>query len=213
MKSPSGGRPSQDIRMSIDGFKHFCLLAETSEGREVRKYFIDIEREYRQNLERQFAISEDNAIAGLESQIETLQEAYQASQRQVYDLSFAVIRLEEKLKPFEKQLSQEFEFDLDTLWSMSGLTANRNYLIGIVLDNFEFGLHFVTTPDIRPTKGGLPKTKYWLTEQCFNQLVISLRSIKGVPIELLPESLVIKIEDYFRPNSRKKNSRFPNRNK
>jgi hypothetical protein len=43
--------------LSLDGFKIFCLSAQTSEGQEVRKYFIAGERTYVQSLERQFAAS------------------------------------------------------------------------------------------------------------------------------------------------------------
>jgi phage anti-repressor protein len=52
-QSPTDGRPSDDFLLTIDGFKHFCLLAETEEGRNIRQYFIDIERAYRLQLERQ----------------------------------------------------------------------------------------------------------------------------------------------------------------
>lgn len=44
----------ENIHLSIDGFKHFCLLARTSKGREVRKYFIDVEKDFRKKLEIQF---------------------------------------------------------------------------------------------------------------------------------------------------------------
>ena len=43
------------IKLSVEGFKAFCLVSETDEGREVRKYFIDAERAYRKQLEIQFA--------------------------------------------------------------------------------------------------------------------------------------------------------------
>ena len=39
----SGGRPSEEIRMSKNCFKQFCMMARTDKGREVRQYFIQCE--------------------------------------------------------------------------------------------------------------------------------------------------------------------------
>lgn len=198
-------------RLSVDGYKHFSMVAKTEYGKQVRQYFIDVEKAYRKQLELQFAAPVNPDIEMLEEQLETLKTAYQASQKEVFDLSHAVLRLEAKLKPFEKQLSLDYDFDLDQLWLMSGLTSDRNYLIKILMDNFDYGFHFTTTPDARPGKGGLPKTKFWLTHQCFNQIVVAIRSLKGVPVDELPETIVIDTQDYFKPNTGKKNKRFPSR--
>lgn len=37
----------EDITLSLDGFKDFCLLAKTPEGRQVRQYFIESEKKWR----------------------------------------------------------------------------------------------------------------------------------------------------------------------
>jgi phage anti-repressor protein len=42
-------------RLSIEALKMFCMMAETQKGREVRQYFISIEKAYRAQLEAQFA--------------------------------------------------------------------------------------------------------------------------------------------------------------
>lgn len=47
MKSPNGGRPSELIEMTCDAVKHFCLLAETEEGRNIRQYFIETEKKWK----------------------------------------------------------------------------------------------------------------------------------------------------------------------
>ncbi len=46
MKTSSGGRPSELIMISIDGFKHFCLMADTPEGIDIRNYFIEATRKW-----------------------------------------------------------------------------------------------------------------------------------------------------------------------
>lgn len=43
----SAGRPYEYIELSLDCFKQFCMMAGTAKGREVREYFIKVEREYR----------------------------------------------------------------------------------------------------------------------------------------------------------------------
>lgn len=48
------GRPSNSIYLSLDGYKHFCMMAKTKKGREIRKYFIEVEDTYRSQLEGLF---------------------------------------------------------------------------------------------------------------------------------------------------------------
>jgi hypothetical protein len=48
LKTPGGGRSSELMNLSIDGFKHFCLMAETEEGEAIRQYFIEAEKNLRQ---------------------------------------------------------------------------------------------------------------------------------------------------------------------
>lgn len=40
----------EKIYLSVDGFKHFCLMARTEEGRHTRRYFIDTEKPTAPNL-------------------------------------------------------------------------------------------------------------------------------------------------------------------
>lgn len=51
------GRLKDSISLSVDGFKMLCMLAETPQGREVRQYFIQVEKAYRAQLERQLQAS------------------------------------------------------------------------------------------------------------------------------------------------------------
>lgn len=47
-KRPQGGTVEVEIfTMSCDAFKHFCLLAETEQGREIRQYFIECEKKWK----------------------------------------------------------------------------------------------------------------------------------------------------------------------
>ncbi|MEO1374449.1 MAG: hypothetical protein AAFW70_09075 [Cyanobacteria bacterium J06635_10] len=42
-----GGRPIEKIYLTIDCFKHFCMMANTKKGKECRKYLIDCEKKFR----------------------------------------------------------------------------------------------------------------------------------------------------------------------
>lgn len=47
LKNKQKGRSSESIKMSCDAFKHFCLLAKTDEGDEIREYFIEAEKKWK----------------------------------------------------------------------------------------------------------------------------------------------------------------------
>lgn len=42
------GRPAEKIYLTIDCFKHFCIMANTKKGKECRRYLLKCEKEYRQ---------------------------------------------------------------------------------------------------------------------------------------------------------------------
>jgi len=46
-KSGNKGRPKEVIKLSIDGLKHICLMADTSEGEQIRQYFIECEKKWK----------------------------------------------------------------------------------------------------------------------------------------------------------------------
>ncbi|MCC3459798.1 MAG: hypothetical protein EAZ73_09120 [Oscillatoriales cyanobacterium] len=43
-KSPTGGRPSHSYRLSVNCFKELGMLAKTSQGKQIRKYFLECEK-------------------------------------------------------------------------------------------------------------------------------------------------------------------------
>jgi phage anti-repressor protein len=56
-ESRQEGRSSDEIRLTCDAFKQFCLMADTEEGRSNRQYFIEAEKNWRlvQEVSPQFA--------------------------------------------------------------------------------------------------------------------------------------------------------------
>lgn len=53
VKSPSGGRPSEWIVLTVDCFKSLSMMAGTPKGREVRQYFIDCETELKRRIKEE----------------------------------------------------------------------------------------------------------------------------------------------------------------
>ncbi|MBW4666507.1 MAG: hypothetical protein KME60_03425 [Cyanomargarita calcarea GSE-NOS-MK-12-04C] len=50
---------SNKHKLSVDASKSFCLAANTDKGEEARRYFIEVEKRYRQHLERSLSLSFD----------------------------------------------------------------------------------------------------------------------------------------------------------
>lgn len=47
---PLGGRPSKDYFLSIDAAKEISMLQRTEKGKEARKYFIECERQLKEQV-------------------------------------------------------------------------------------------------------------------------------------------------------------------
>ncbi|MEM9450935.1 MAG: hypothetical protein AAGA75_20715, partial [Cyanobacteria bacterium P01_E01_bin.6] len=47
VEKSTGGRPKETIKLSTDGLKHLCLMADTSEGDAIRQYFIEVEKKWK----------------------------------------------------------------------------------------------------------------------------------------------------------------------
>jgi phage anti-repressor protein len=53
VKTPSVGRPSEWIVLTIDCFKSLAMMAGTGKGREVRQYFLGVEAELKKRIKEQ----------------------------------------------------------------------------------------------------------------------------------------------------------------
>lgn len=50
VKNGQQGRSGISFDLTCDGFKHFCLMAKTAKGREIRQYFIESEKALKQAI-------------------------------------------------------------------------------------------------------------------------------------------------------------------
>ena len=77
----SGGRPKDVIRLSCEGLKHLCLMADTPEGEAIRLYFIEAEEKWKIVQRMAPAIAEEAELIRLKTEL-AKQEAIKAKAEQ-----------------------------------------------------------------------------------------------------------------------------------
>lgn len=68
LKSSTGGRSSEVIKMTCDGLKHFCLMAKTEQGKNIRKYFIEAEKKWKMVQQADPQLAQQIELARLQQQ-------------------------------------------------------------------------------------------------------------------------------------------------
>jgi hypothetical protein len=63
------GRSKQVIKLSTDGLKHLCLMADTTEGEQVRQYFIECEKKWKLVEQVKPEIAQEIEILKLKAEI------------------------------------------------------------------------------------------------------------------------------------------------
>ena len=64
------GRSSDSLYLTCDAFKHFCLMAETKQGREIRQYFIEAEKNWQLVQKNHPQVAQDTELEKLKLQAE-----------------------------------------------------------------------------------------------------------------------------------------------
>lgn len=181
-ENPEGGRPEEKIYLTVDCFKAFCMLTRSEQGREVRKYFIEVERAYRQQLEAQFnAPAPDRKVAELEELLADWQVKY----RHIYDrMQYFQARSigGDMLKRLQEK-PEEFSEDSEWLWQIAGVHC-KYYFVGRCKEDLIYGVDYVL---------GNRKGQIKLTPHAALQMMLNLRSRKGVQVRYLPEKADIDV--------------------
>lgn len=90
IKTPHGGRPSEFIKLSLDCFKSFCMMAGTEKGKEVRRYFLQCERQLKQVVQAPqsdtflIELIEHRILARLAPRFESIEERLQRLEAETY---------------------------------------------------------------------------------------------------------------------------------
>lgn len=68
-KTPVGGRSSEYITLSLEAFKHMCLMANTDDGEQIRDYFIECEKKWKLLQQTRPDVAEDIEILRWKAEI------------------------------------------------------------------------------------------------------------------------------------------------
>lgn len=214
LKSSTGGRRSQKIVLTLEAFKSFCMVAETPQGREVRNYFIEVEKTYRKNLELQFkqptqgyVRNDFNLVKQLEDKTETLELEVKRLLVQVEKLTDENTKLQSILSTAKRKLeiaernqrsgkwgdditehSNDFIYDADYLFLISGI-ASSSYFIAKLYENFKLSEDFIKERYAKSKHGdfSLGRDKYFCDADTALATVINHRSKAGTSKRELPE--------------------------
>lgn len=196
-----GSSPSQYF-LTVDGFKMLCMVARTEEGKEARLYFINVEKRYREQLERQFRV-ESSPVAAYTD--------VSALYAQMADLHRENAHLKEQLKALQQARAEVIEtsntrkvflpdkekFNIPFQVAMDVIGyANGSYLRGVLKDDFTEGMDW--------EQNGLGDIM--LTEAAFHELAIVARARRGAKSNHLPEILIVERDRMFRSAEMRSNS-------
>lgn len=195
----SEGRPREDYRLSVDGFKMLCMMAETEEGRATRLHFIRAEEKYRESLENLLNIDcieprsklyQDLADAYSKiHHLETDLKALSATRNDITGISQRKIFLPNR---------DDFNIAIVTACDVIGY-ASVGYLMKILKDEF------VQELDWTINRLG----EVFVTEACLHELVIVARPQRGAKINHLPKILIVERDRMFKSvDPLKANTRF-----
>jgi phage anti-repressor protein len=200
-EKPMGGRPGGEYFMTGDAFKDLCISANTPQGRELRRYYIKVEKEYRklltaslnrpeidvQSLYQQLGC-QSQEISTLKDQVKALQ-ADRENLRSVSGTSYA-----------ERPNSKTMVYNLAQVRAIIGY-HDEAYTWKVIHECMVKGRDFkILCSD--PGKEDL-----MITEAALQELAIVARSSRGCRTDRLPELLVVERSRLFQEPTGKGNTR------
>ena len=185
-KNLAGGRPTKNMRFTVDAFKTLCMLADTEKGKQVRVYYLQLEKVHARFVECQLRLRDSDQLAAIDAaqrSVEfvlkksmddthaTLMDMYSGEVHAVY---FAFVRDESTKEWILKvgRVKYGIKGRLKGLRTILG--TNVKYLAVVPAKNavdFELFLHrssFKTHRyDYRQTDGSISEECYKVTEEIY----------------------------------------------
>lgn len=92
-ESSPDGRSSDSIQLTCDGFKQFCLLAKTKEGKQIRQYFIESEKKWKlvQQVSPQVATEVD--VLHLQIELATIEAKRLQAERELIGFRHSIVSM------------------------------------------------------------------------------------------------------------------------
>ncbi len=103
--SKLGGRPSVDHALKIDMAKEISMIQRTAKGKEARQYFIQVEKEYKQ--QQQVPMTLDQQIAAIATGYGSVKEELVEVKDQVADLTNRFGLPSNKAKVLQKKVASK----------------------------------------------------------------------------------------------------------
>lgn len=89
---PQGGGAKEEVfHMTCDAFKHFCLMAETEQGRSIRQYFIECEKKWQLLKQHRPEVAEEIEVLKLKAEIAKNEAIKAKAEEQVISLRHYVV--------------------------------------------------------------------------------------------------------------------------
>jgi anti-repressor protein len=187
-----GGRSSDLIEMTCDAFKHFCLMAKTDQGKEIRQYFIEAEKRWR--LVQQVAPEVANEVEIMQMKIELARLEAQKSQSDLQLIQFRHLvtstmpePLQQKILGYNEVRTTEY---VDRTITPDG---NVNDGVGITYIQKRYGFKSTKQAWAWLDSIGMGKmSQYWKHE------------LKAVEASVLPRGHLADLDDMFQDSDRQK---------
>lgn len=139
LKNSNGGRSRIEYALSLDMAKELCMVENNDAGRRIRKYFIDMEDEARKMLAQQSVvpsyqesdpikratrwIEEEKERQALMLENKRKQEALEASQKEVVELSSTITQMQPKVTYYDVMIKNKSTSVITSMAQDYGMSA------------------------------------------------------------------------------------------